>query len=96
MVYVGNHNGRLYAIDATSGKLAWEFRTEAARLDPMKLLNPDGSLNREAFAPVFGDFQDMYVDFYRFVSIGAIFSSPVVDGGTVFVGSMDGTLYALR
>ncbi|MBZ5637344.1 MAG: PQQ-binding-like beta-propeller repeat protein [Acidobacteriia bacterium] len=96
LAYVGDHNGRLYAIDAKTGKLAWEFRTEASKADPLKVLNPDGSLNQESFAPVLGDFEDMYVDFYRFVSIGAIMSSPAVDRGTVYVGSMDGNLYALQ
>jgi len=95
LAYFGDHNGKLYAIDAKTGKLSWEFQTEASKNDPMKLLNSDGSLNREAFAPVFGDFEDMYIDFFRYVSIGAIVSSPVVDRGTVYVGSMDGSLYAL-
>jgi outer membrane protein assembly factor BamB len=95
LVYVGDHNGKLYAIDAKTGTLAWEFRTEASKADPQKILNPDGSLNRDSFTPVFGDFQDMYVDFFRFTSVGAILSSPVVDRGTVYFGSTDGTLYAL-
>jgi len=95
LAYVGNHNGRLYAVHAKTGKLVWEFQTEAARTDRMNVLNDDGSLDRAAFAPVFGDFEDMYIDFYRYVSIGAIVSSPVVDRGTVYFGSMDGKLYAL-
>ena len=95
LAYVGNHNGKLYAIHTKTGRLAWEFQTEASKTDRMKVLNPDGTLNREAFAPVFGDFGDMYIDFYRYVSIGAIVSSPVVDRGTVFFGSLDGTVYAL-
>lgn len=94
--YVGNHNGKLYAIDRRTGTALWEFQTEASKNDPMKLLNPDGRLNREAFSPIFGDFEDMYIDFYRFVSIGAIFSSPVVADGIVYVGSTDGNLYALQ
>ena len=60
------------------------------------MLDADGGLNRGAFTPVFGDFEDMYIDFYRFISIGAILSSPVVDKGVVYFGSMDGNLYALR
>jgi len=96
LAYFGSHNGRLYAVDAKTGALAWEFQTEASKSDPMKVLNADGTLNEAIFAPVFGDFQDMYVAFYRFVSIGAIVSSPAVDRGTVYVGSMDGNLYALR
>ena len=95
LLYVGDHNGKLYAIDAKSFKLAWEFQTEASKKDPFKILNPDGSLNQDSFAPVFNDFEDMYIDIYRFISIGAIVSSPVVDHGSVYFGSMDGNLYAL-
>ena len=62
----------------------------------MNVLNDDGSFNRDAFAPVFGDFQDMYIDFYRYISIGGIMSSPAVDQGVVYVGSTDGNLYALN
>jgi len=95
-VYVGSHNGRLYAIDADSGALLSEFRTEASKADPLHVLNDDGSLSGAIYAPVFGDFQDMYVAYLRFVSIGAIVSSPAIDGGTLYVGSMDGNLYAIR
>jgi outer membrane protein assembly factor BamB len=96
LAYVGDHNGRLYAVDVKSGKAAWEFQTEASKKDPLKVSNADGSLNREAFAPIFGDFEDMYIDFYRFISIGAIVSSPAIDKGVVYFGSMDGNLYALQ
>ena len=95
LLYVGDHNGKLYAIDAKTLKLAWEFQTEAAKKDPLKILNPDGSFNENSFAPVFNDFQDMYIDIERYISVGAILSSPVVDHGTVYFGSMDGNLYAL-
>lgn len=96
LAYVGDHNGKLFAVETKTGKLAWEFQTEASKKDPMKILNSDGSLNQEAFAPTFGDFEDMYIDFYKFISIGAIMSSPAVDKGVVYVGSMDGNLYALQ
>jgi eukaryotic-like serine/threonine-protein kinase len=96
LAYVGSHNGKLYAIDTKTGKQAWEFQTEAAKKDPMKVLSADGSLNQEAFGPIFGDFQDMYLDAYKFMTVGAIMSSPVVDKGVVYFGSMDGNLYALQ
>jgi eukaryotic-like serine/threonine-protein kinase len=96
LAYFGSHNGRLYAVDMKTGALAWTFQTEAAKNDPMKVLNTDGSLNQDAFAPVFRDFQDMYIDFYRFISIGGILSSPAVDRGVVYFGSMDGNLYAVQ
>jgi outer membrane protein assembly factor BamB len=96
LAYFGSHNGRLYAVDARTGQLAWVFQTDASRADAQHLLQADGSLNRDAFKPVFGDFQDMYVDFARYLSIGAIFGSPAVDDGTLYIGSTDGFLYALR
>ena len=95
--YFGSHNGRFYAVNVKTGKLAWEFQTDAAKKDPYKILNSDGSLNQEVlYAPVFGDFEDMYLALYKFMSIGAIVSSPVVDKGKVYFGSMDGNLYALQ
>ena len=96
LAYVGDHNGRLYAINIKSGTLAWEFQTEGSKKDPFKALNPDGRLNQDAFAPLFNDFEDMYLDFERFASIGAVMSSPVVDKGAVYFGSMDGSVYALQ
>ena len=96
LLYVGDHNGKLYAIDAKSFKLAWEFQTESSKKNALKVLNPDGSLNQDSFAPVFNDFEDMYLDVAKFISVGAIISSPVVDHGNLYVGSMDGNLYALQ
>jgi outer membrane protein assembly factor BamB len=97
LAYVGDHNGKLYAVDLKSGKLAWEFETPASRKDPLKILNADGGLNQDTlYAPVFNDFEDMYIDFHKFITIGAIMSSPVVDRGVVYFGSMDGNLYALQ
>ena len=34
LAYAGDHNGKLYAVDAKTGKLAWEFQTEASKRDP--------------------------------------------------------------
>lgn len=60
--------------------------------------NMDRMVGRDpaAFAPVFRDFQGMYIDHFRFRSIGAMLSSRTVDTGLVFVGSLDGRLYALH
>ena len=38
----------------------------------------------------------MYLAMFKFISIGAIVSSPVVDNGVVYFGSMDGNLYAVQ
>lgn len=97
LAYFGSHNGRFYAVNLKTGKSAWEFQTDASKKDPFQVLNPDGSLRQESlYAPVFGDFEDMYLALYKFMSIGAIVSSPVVDKGRVYFGSLDGNLYAIK
>lgn len=96
LAYFGSHNGKVYAVDTKTGKGVWEFQTESSKNDPMKILNPDGSFNQDALAPIFGDFEDMYIEFYKYRSIGAILSSPAVDHGVLYIGSMDGNLYALQ
>lgn len=95
IIYIGAHSGTLFAIDAKTGSIVSRFQTEGARSDPLKVLTAEGGLNIQAFTPTFGDFQDMYIDFYRFRSVGAIMSSPTVAGGVVFFGSLDGNVYAL-
>lgn len=93
--FIGSHNGTLTALDARSGEPVGQFRTEASKSDRLRILQPDLKLDPAAFAPTFGDFGDMYLDFYRFVSVGGIVSSPAVDRGVVYVGSLDGNLYAI-
>jgi outer membrane protein assembly factor BamB len=92
--YIGTHQGRLLAIDLASRKTAWAFETEAARQGLPALTKPDGTPFYEA---AFKDFfyDDMVTGTYRMLSVGAMLSSPVVADGTVFVGSMDGDVYAI-
>jgi outer membrane protein assembly factor BamB len=96
LAYVGAFNGRLYAIDAKTGKEVSEFQTESSKSDPMKVLNADGSTGKSAFTHSFNNFLDMTIYLYKVFSVGAILSSPVVDHGTIYFGSADGNLYALH
>lgn len=97
LVYFGSSNGKLFAADAKSGKITWQYVTEAAKADSLKVLSPDGSFNpQKTYAPYFNDYQDMVLAFYRIFSVGAIWSSPVIDKGVVFFASTDGNLYAVN
>ena len=97
LAYFGVANGRLFAVDAKSGKEVWMFQTEASKEDPMKTLKPDGSLDAaRVYVSYFHDYQDMILGMERQFSVGAIWSSPVVDHGVIYFGSTDGNLYALQ
>jgi len=96
LAYIGAMNGRLSAIDLSSGKVAWDFRTDASTSDPFKILTPAGAFDRSAMRPVFHNFMDMTVNLAKMYSVGAILSSPLIDRGVLYFGSADGYLYALR
>jgi outer membrane protein assembly factor BamB len=94
-VYFGSHDGTLTAVDLKAGKVAWTFKTDGARLNLAGLSKPDGTTNYETiFTENFYD--NMVIGVYRLFATGAILSSPVVAGDSVYFGSTDGNLYALN
>ena len=93
-LYIGSHQGRLNAIDLKAQKVAWSFAAEASRKNGPTYTKPDGTPNYEA---AFFDFfyDDMVSGVQKMMSVGAMLSSPVVAGNTVYIGSADGNSYAL-
>ena len=95
LAYFGLVNGSLLAVDITTGKLAWEWRTAASLADPQHALHPNGTLNaEEVFKYPF--FNGMAEAVYRVLALGSIISTPLVSDGVIYVGSTDGNLYALQ
>jgi eukaryotic-like serine/threonine-protein kinase len=93
-LYIGSHAGKVLSLDLASGKLAWTFQTEASKTNGPALTRPDGTPNyRAAFTDFFYD--DLIIGVARMMSVGAVLSSPVIDGDTLYVGSWDGQLYAI-
>ncbi|HEY3661943.1 MAG TPA: PQQ-binding-like beta-propeller repeat protein [Chthoniobacterales bacterium] len=95
VVFIGVMNGTLQARDRKSGEVLWSFQTEASKENRGWVLTKDRSFNdpllyhsawREAPLIAFG----------QQLSVGAIFSSPLVVNGVVYFGSCDGNLYALE
>lgn len=94
MLYVGSFSGQLLAVDLGAKKVAWEFQTEASKQNLPKFANADGSPKWEVFIPdMFYD--DMVTGVQKMLTTGAILSSPAVSGGVIYVGSTDGSLYAI-
>jgi outer membrane protein assembly factor BamB len=94
MVYIGSQQGKLIAIDLTSQKPAWTFETEASRQNGPAFTKPDGTPNyAAAFTENF--YENMVIGVSKMLSVGALLSSPVVVNNVIYVGSTDGSLYAL-
>jgi outer membrane protein assembly factor BamB len=88
-------NGTLQARDLASGDELWTFRTEAAKANLGWVLTADERLNSAwLFASSWRE--AMSVGFERQTSVGSFFSTPLVVGGVVYIGSADGRLYALE
>ena len=96
-LYLGNFGGKLMAIDLKAQKLAWEFETDGAKQNAAAMTNPDGSIK---FETVFSSpnlyYEDMVLAVHKLFTMGTILSSPVVVDDTVYFGSTDGNLYAVR
>jgi eukaryotic-like serine/threonine-protein kinase len=91
----GALNGTLVARDAATGDALWTFRTEASKANRGWVLTADGRINAPWIFHA-GTQDAMVAGFERQTSVGSIFSTPLVVGGVVYVGSADGRLYALH
>jgi eukaryotic-like serine/threonine-protein kinase len=107
LVIVGSGDGSVYALDAASGRQRWRVRTGGrVRSSPAVV---DGTVYVGSFDGVFYTLDARTgAERWRYATEGAslasqrygydrrsIQSSPAVAGGTVYVGSRDGHLYAL-
>lgn len=95
VVLHGVFNGTLVARDLSSGQVLWQYETEASKRNNGWILTADRRFNQQMIyrspwreAPI--------VATERQLSVGAIFSSPLVVSGVVYFGSTDGNLYAIE
>ncbi len=94
-IYLAGEDGKLVAIDLNTWKQVWAFQTDGSKKNLTAFSKADGHPDYER---VFGSnfYDDMVAGVSRMGAVGMILASPVIAGGTVFVGSTDGNLYALQ
>jgi eukaryotic-like serine/threonine-protein kinase len=89
MLYVGTTQGTVEGINLESGRVAWTFATESSK--------QNGAAIPSYFAPFTTNFYDDVMGAYdKLLTLGPILGSPVVVDNVVYVGSVDGNLYALE
>jgi eukaryotic-like serine/threonine-protein kinase len=95
VVVQGVLNGTLEARDLATGELLWDFRTESSRENVAWALTADRRFNVPMlYRSNAGEAE--IVATAKQLAVGSMFSSPLVAGGVVYVGSTDGNLYALE
>jgi outer membrane protein assembly factor BamB len=93
-LYIGSHQGKLLAVDLTARQVAWSFQTESSVKNGPTYTKADGTPN---YAAAYSDsfYDQLVIANERMMSVGAVLSTPVVAGDTIYFGSWDGQLYAI-
>ena len=94
-LFVGTFGGRLLAYDLKTHQPLWAFETEASKKNAPAYSKPDGSIDfSKLISAVFYD--DMVMAVHKAYTTGAFLSSPAIAGDTLYIGSADGSVYALK
>jgi len=93
--FFGTFDGQLHVVDLDKHEYAGAFATPGFAANGPRSLGADGGLKADGIWT--GDTLDnMIVDLHTKVfSMGSILSSPALQDGTVYFGSVDGKLYAI-
>jgi outer membrane protein assembly factor BamB len=82
-------------VDTASGQRIGDFQTDGAKENAATYLDAEGRIDdTKLYSDITLD--AMMVGLSRMYTLGSVLSSPVVVDGTVFFGSTDGNVYAVR
>jgi outer membrane protein assembly factor BamB len=94
IAYFGTFDGRLYAVNTATGRIAAIFSTDASAKNLAPHLDSSGNLDLATFYS--GPTLDaVIVGLEGIYGLGSIAGSPAISDGRLFVGSTEGTLYAI-
>ncbi|HKJ06654.1 MAG TPA: PQQ-binding-like beta-propeller repeat protein [Flavobacteriaceae bacterium] len=100
MAYIGAANGILYGIELKNGNIKWEYETNGRKTDTLNIYNKSGVIEIEKLKTYLKGIDNMpkltekYTEWFK--STGAILSSPTIYNNTIYFGSNDGYIYALK
>jgi outer membrane protein assembly factor BamB len=95
LVYFGSSDGWLHALDAATGTIEAQFQTDGSKQNGPRYTDASGRLKTRDMYPS-RTLDGMIIGLNTMFTLGSILSSPVVADGVLYVGSTDGSLYALR
>jgi outer membrane protein assembly factor BamB len=94
MLYIGSHEGKLFAVNLRDHSIAWIFQTDGSRKYGSIYTTKDGRPAYEVAMQTFF-YDDVVAGIQKMFTVGAILSSPIVLDHIVVFGSADGNLYAV-
>ncbi len=94
VAYYGTFDGTLYAVNARDGRVAATFQTDGARKNRAAHLDKKGNLDLNTFYSS-NTIDGINAGLAKIFTLGSIVGSPAIAGGVLYIGSTDGTLYAI-
>jgi len=94
-LFLATFDGRLLTYDLKTHEPLWTFETEASKKNAPAYRKPDGSIDWSKLIPA-AFYDEMVLAVHKMYSAGAFLSSPAIAGDTLYIGSADGAVYALK
>ncbi|HRN54380.1 MAG TPA: PQQ-binding-like beta-propeller repeat protein, partial [Gemmatimonadaceae bacterium] len=95
IAFYGTSDGWVRAVNVRSGQSAGGFQTDGSRANLARWLDSAGVFQTAGMYPDL-TLDGMMIGMRTMFTVGSVLSSPVVVDGVLYVGSADGTLYAVR
>ena len=91
-VFFGCFNGKLYGVEAGSGRTTFLFQTESSRKNYYSIYG-----DNDDFRPGFALYGDQFQESERQLhTLGSILSTPAIAGNIIYFGASDGYIYAVK
>ncbi len=95
LIYFGCFNGKLYGVDASTGTMGQVFQTEGSEKNYLSVYDSSGEFRKDF--SIYGKSMDEAIQSEnKIMSLGSLAATPLLQNGTIYIGSTDGNFYALR
>ena len=91
LIYFGSFNGKLYGVDSETGAIKKIFQSIGSKLNYARVFAADDHF--KAGFSLYGD--DTDASEQQILALGGFVNTPLLQNGTLYVGSTDGRLYAI-
>lgn len=93
LVYVGSLAGKLYAMNLSDGSIEWTFQTQQSKENWHHVFNKNNEIRKDIYKINDMDIHKVYDQIHN---LGSIISQPTLNEGVLYLGSMDGMIYAIE
>jgi len=91
-IYFGCFNGKLYRLDKSERKLESIFQTHSSKLNYYEVYDENDEFRTDF--ELYGN--DIKGSEKKILDLGAILSTPIIDGGIIYFGDANGCVYACK